>query len=54
MVVVRVRAWWTLLRKQSGWGEMARAGFGAGSLPASTAGRETPQSNTTGAMRGRA
>jgi cellulose synthase/poly-beta-1,6-N-acetylglucosamine synthase-like glycosyltransferase len=28
MVVVRARAWWTLLRKRSGWGEMTRAGFG--------------------------
>jgi cellulose synthase/poly-beta-1,6-N-acetylglucosamine synthase-like glycosyltransferase len=31
MVLVRARAWWTLLRKRSGWGEMTRAGFGAAS-----------------------
>jgi cellulose synthase/poly-beta-1,6-N-acetylglucosamine synthase-like glycosyltransferase len=27
MVLIRARAWWTLLRKRSGWGEMTRAGF---------------------------
>jgi len=29
MVVVRARAWWTLLRRRSGWGEMTRTGFAA-------------------------
>jgi cellulose synthase/poly-beta-1,6-N-acetylglucosamine synthase-like glycosyltransferase len=42
MVVVRARAWWTLLRKRSGWGEMTRAGFGAASTPLAKARRETP------------
>ena len=27
MVIVRARAWWTLLRRKSGWGEMTRTGF---------------------------
>jgi cellulose synthase/poly-beta-1,6-N-acetylglucosamine synthase-like glycosyltransferase len=27
MVIVRARAWWTLLRRRSGWGEMTRTGF---------------------------
>jgi cellulose synthase/poly-beta-1,6-N-acetylglucosamine synthase-like glycosyltransferase len=31
MVIVRARAWWTFFRKQSGWGEMTRAGFEAAS-----------------------
>jgi cellulose synthase/poly-beta-1,6-N-acetylglucosamine synthase-like glycosyltransferase len=29
MVLVRARAWWTLLRRRGGWGEMTRTGFGA-------------------------
>jgi cellulose synthase/poly-beta-1,6-N-acetylglucosamine synthase-like glycosyltransferase len=28
MVLVRARAWWTLLRGRGGWGEMTRTGFG--------------------------
>ena len=32
MVFVRARAWYTILRKRSGWGEMPRAGFGAPSV----------------------
>jgi cellulose synthase/poly-beta-1,6-N-acetylglucosamine synthase-like glycosyltransferase len=42
MVVVRARAWWTLLRRRSGWGEMTRAGFGGRPTPDNAYGSERP------------
>ena len=37
--LVRLRAWWTIARRRSGWGEMTRKGFGPvlGEAPAGTA-----------------
>ncbi len=42
MVIVRARAWWTLLRRRSGWGEMTRAGFGGRPTPDNAYSSERP------------
>jgi HEAT repeat protein len=41
-VLVRARAWWTLLRKRGGWGEMTRTGFGAEPAPDDVYASERP------------